>query len=237
MSAIEITMLLIGVAFLVGSFMVSDKLSGKDMEKIAELSEQEINVIMEKQLNQADMRISSRVEDLVEDVSSSTKRSMEKLSNEKIMAINEFSDTVLTSINKSHEEIMFLYSMLNDKHTELTELAGQLSDFSSDMRRTENELLERLAASAEQVRARVSEQSEVIETQKLLEESVESAAEVVPALNNTAPNEESRHEENHNEHILHLHQDGRTAVEIAKELGLGLGEVKLVIDLYRGAAL
>ena len=42
------------------------------------------------------------------------------------MAINEYSDTVLDSINKAHNEIMFLYSMLNDKHDELTRLSGDI---------------------------------------------------------------------------------------------------------------
>ncbi|MBQ7833104.1 MAG: helix-turn-helix domain-containing protein [Lachnospiraceae bacterium] len=38
---------------------------------------------------------------------------------------------------------------------------------------------------------------------------------------------------NHNEKILALHNEGKSNVAIAKELGLGVGEVKLVIDLYR----
>ena len=39
---------------------------------------------------------------------------------------------------------------------------------------------------------------------------------------------------NHNERILALHQQGLSNVEIARELGLGLGEVKLVIGLFKG---
>ena len=39
------------------------------------------------------------------------------------MAISEYSDTVMENMNKTHNEIMFLYNMLNDKHTELTGLA------------------------------------------------------------------------------------------------------------------
>jgi hypothetical protein len=39
---------------------------------------------------------------------------------------------------------------------------------------------------------------------------------------------------NHNEKILMLHQQGVPDVEIARDLGLGLGEVKLVIGLFKG---
>ena len=38
---------------------------------------------------------------------------------------------------------------------------------------------------------------------------------------------------NHNELILERYREGRTAIEIARELGLGVGEVKLVIGLFR----
>lgn len=48
-----------------------------------------------------------------------TERVMEKTSNEKIMAINEFSNTVLEQIGKNHKEAVFLYDMLNDKHDKL----------------------------------------------------------------------------------------------------------------------
>ena len=39
---------------------------------------------------------------------------------------------------------------------------------------------------------------------------------------------------NNNERILELASKGKSNVEIAKELGLGIGEVKLVIDLFKG---
>lgn len=39
---------------------------------------------------------------------------------------------------------------------------------------------------------------------------------------------------NNNERILELHRAGKSNMAIAKELGLGIGEVKLVIDLFEG---
>ncbi len=35
------------------------------------------------------------------------------------------------------------------------------------------------------------------------------------------------------ERILHLHQEGKSDMDIAKELGLGIGEVRLIIGLYK----
>lgn len=47
----------------------------------------------------------------------------------------------------------------------------------------------------------------------------------------TDENESTR---NSNERILELHKAGKSNMAIAKELGLGIGEVKLVIDLFEG---
>lgn len=223
MIAIELTMIIVGVIFLLGSFFISDKLSNKDMEQIAKLSENEINIVMEKQLKQAQSRIVDYVDEVVDESAAVTKRALEKTTNEKIMAISEYSDTVLESVNKSHNEIMFLYSMLNDKHTELTNLAGQLSSFSDEMKQTEDELLERLTESAgaveEHLDANAQQEEPAIE--KLFAESV---------------SHKESEEENHNQMILDLHKEGKSDVEIAKKLGLGLGEVKLVIGLYKEEA-
>lgn len=41
--------------------------------------------------------------------------------------------------------------------------------------------------------------------------------------------------ENNNDKILRLYRAGISSVDIAKELGLGVGEVKLVINLFKGA--
>ena len=39
---------------------------------------------------------------------------------------------------------------------------------------------------------------------------------------------------NSNEKILEMHRAGKSNMAIAKELGLGIGEVKIVIDLFEG---
>ncbi|MCH5250715.1 MAG: hypothetical protein J1E98_12310 [Lachnospiraceae bacterium] len=50
----------------------------------------------------------------------------------------------------------------------------------------------------------------------------------------TPQTEESINSRNSNDRILELHKAGKSTVTIAKELGLGIGEVQLVIDLFEG---
>jgi phage-related protein len=205
---------------MLGSFLVKDQLSRKDLDQISKLSEEELNSIIQSRLKNADSRIDSAIDDKMDEALAISTRAMERTSNEKIMAINEYSDTVLDAMDKTHNEIMFLYSMLNDKHKELTDLAGELSSFSNQMRATENAALRKLAEAAEKI------EDDLQNPETIDRETVEVLAEAVHQ-------QKTGDERNHNDDILLLHSMGKTDVEIAKELGLGLGEVKLVIGLFK----
>ena len=120
MTGVAWILLLIGVVFMIGSFFVTEKLSPSELNQIAELSEEELKRIIDRGLKNAETRIEDAIDEQVDQSSEKVDRSLEKVTNDKIMAISEYSDTVIESMNKTHNEIMFLYSMLNDKHTELT---------------------------------------------------------------------------------------------------------------------
>ncbi|MDD6638070.1 MAG: DUF6115 domain-containing protein [Lachnospiraceae bacterium] len=216
MTALEVTLIIVGIIFVIVSFFIEEKLSQKDIDRIVSLSENELKVIVDRQLRGAEGEIEDSIAESLEEAHEATKRAMEKETNEKIMAISEYSDTVLESMNKTHNEILFLYSMLGDKHTELTELAGQLGQFSEKMKNTEDEVLHNLAEAARELETNMSAHEPINQ-----DEAVRQAV-------------EAEEEGNHNDEILERHQAGMSDVEIAKELGLGLGEVKLVIGLYKG---
>lgn len=214
---------------MIGSFFVAEKLSPSELNKIAEMSEDELKKIISRGLEQANTRIEEAIEEEIEASMDKTDRALEKETNEKIMAISEYSDTVMENMNKTHNEIMFLYNMLNDKHTELVGLASDLQKLTADVRNVQ----ERVAAAA----AAVSATPTVAVTPA--EPPVNETAELVPELpeqpEEPEPEESVTGEkENHNKEILALHRKGMSDVEIARKFGLGLGEVKLVIGLYKG---
>jgi len=218
MTVTEIILIVIGLILIIGSFFIKEMLSKKDIEEIARLSEKELQEIIDRQMKQANNKIEESVDEMLSDKTDETKRDLERETNEKIMAISEFSDTVLDSMNKTHTEIVFLYNMLKDKHGELTELAGDLQHFSSDIKATENEILERIAEAAIEMEQKVN--SVEMNSEKEIQEAL---------VKENAGAEEKRS----NSDILELHEQGKSDVEIAKILGRGLGEVKLVIGLYR----
>ena len=230
MTGIEIALLLIGCVFMIGSFFVSEKLSGTEINRIAELSDNELKRIIGKGMEHAESQIDMVVDEKVEEVAEKTEIALERESNMKIMAINEYSDTVMDSMKKTHDEIMFLYSMLNDKHTEMTSLTGDLQRLAANIRNMQ----EHVPSQVEAYKATKSVAPTTSEN--YLEQAV--AAKAVyeePEL----PEKEEKMEffgeaVNHNDMILALHKEGLSKVEIAKKLNLGVGEVSLVIGLYKG---
>ncbi|WP_416389639.1 DUF6115 domain-containing protein [Roseburia intestinalis] len=63
------------------------------------------------------------------------------------------------------------------------------------------------------------------------QKKVETKEQEVPVLKKE---EEPETEENHTGRILEMRKKGMQSVEIAKALGVGLGEVNLVLGLYKG---
>ncbi len=135
MSVTEVILIVVGVAvFLLGYFMPARK---KDIEEDVKLiGEDEIRKLVAGE----EEHIKAKIEDIVEETVSysieKTERAMERLTNEKIMAINEYSDTVLEEIHKSHKEVVFLYDMLNDKHENLTAAVSEATQTAEGVKHT-----------------------------------------------------------------------------------------------------
>lgn len=214
MTGIEVVILIVGVIFVLGSFFVGEKLSSKDIDQIAEMTKIQLNRIVEKELQHADGTIQNMVDKTIEDSVLKIERMMDKETNIKIMSISEYSDTVLEEINKTHGEVMFLYSMLNDKHAELTNLATQISQLVS---MNQNIIVEdKFSVTTQNLEDRIKE----------VENDEEET--IWPLIDT------EKEDKNHNDTILKMSEMGLKSIEIAKELGLGIGEVKFVIDLYKG---
>lgn len=313
METIEIVLLAAGGIIFILSFLIPDK-KGEASEQSKELLEEEIADMVSREMESVRGQVDGVVEEAVTYAMEKTERSLERLSNEKIMAVNEYSDTVLAEIHKNHEEAMFLYDMLNSKH-------DNLKNTVSTVNRTVKEVEEKLSRLQEVTgisrvsRGRIAEEKieehGVIQPVRLQEfhpaassnaalnaghtvaavsepsmsatsmsaTSMSRSSAVVsanrtavssgvpdtgrkvpiaaqasmPTLSMSAAStsrssapadmtaagrvsflqEKAADGQNNNERILELHRQGKSKVAIAKELGLGVGEVKLVIDLFR----
>ncbi|MBQ2801675.1 MAG: hypothetical protein IJF03_09805 [Lachnospiraceae bacterium] len=114
MNALEVVLVLIGVGAYAASFVLPEK----NKEK-TEINQEEIEKIIREQIPVAKEQIEVEAKEQAEETVDKIERELEKLSNEKIMAVNEYSDTVMEEIQKNHTEVMFLYSMLNEKEQDV----------------------------------------------------------------------------------------------------------------------
>lgn len=248
MGAVEAILIIIGVLFIVVSFFVTEKLTGKEMEEISRLSEAELKTVMEKNLQEVKDSLNVALDDVIHNTADRAERAMEKESNEKIMAISEYSDTVLDNINKTHKEVMFLYSMLNDRYDELTGFANEVNAFQAklDAYREQMQSQEQVM---QEFNANAVNASNVLNaangygqmaTSKVQDVSPDMIQQPENVEFFAGQDEEEgldfniKDDSNHNKDILELYQEGLSEVDIARKLSLGIGEVRLVIDLYKG---
>lgn len=321
MNWMEVALLILGIGAFIASFVIPEKKKGQNTQQIdAEI----IRSMIEKELETAKNRVTEVVDETLDYAVEKTERASERISNEKIMAISEYSDTVMEDLNKTHQEVMFLYDMLNDKHKNLKETVKKVDQQTkeaeekanlmrekqvqlentlqaaekqptveqvltplpvkqvsmidlvaennagaveiekqgnsqlqetvmkqehSDIERAEDETVKPVKQQMKQVEVySFAEQAPHIERaqiEKVQTEKTQVAKPVskeVQAVNleknvNRAKKQQAivPESENNNDKILRLYRAGISSVDIAKELGLGVGEVKLVINLFKGA--
>lgn len=120
MSITGIILIIAGVIVLALGYLLPAKKNDMD-EEFRLISEDEVRKMVDREVDSAKEHIFDIIDESVTYAMEKTERSMERVTNEKIMAVNEYSDTVLEEINKNHKEVLFLYDMLNDKHDNLKE--------------------------------------------------------------------------------------------------------------------
>lgn len=275
MTGLEIALLTIGLIVIVASFVFSSKSDGDTMHNVKDVT------FTDKQKEDIKKQIMDILDEQAENVKEQTEISLDKLSNQKMLEMNEYSDTILQEINRNHNEVMFLYDMLNEKKKEINNtvrdmnitkkeieksktvpkkqtVIDSIKDMSEDtggfmaseellkeeqkdIDTRKKDILNQLDAVVEAVSDDVSADLEAVEKKPKKRTSTGRTA--AKRMKETVKKETLREDNrdpkafetgNNNEKILQLSKEGKSNVEIAKELGLGIGEVKLVIDLFKG---
>lgn len=201
MNLLDIIMLIIGAAIIVVScFFIHNPEKKKGNESLD-------NDIF---LNQYSDSLSAVNEEII----AKTEDYLSKLSNEKIMAVSEYSDQILEKIDRNHEEVVFLYNMLTTKEKELKETLKELNE----AQRKTKEFLTK----STRIQDETFNESSFQNTK-----GYENIGNLVEDLyNNQSASIKS-------EEILEMYSQGMSVLEISKRLGIGQGEVKLIIDLFK----
>lgn len=229
MTGIEVFLIIIGVVSIVGSIIFSQMFENKETSVSGngiELDEEEIR-----------KRVNQEVDNILEEKVEDTEVRMERLMNEKITSMGEYSDNVLEDINKNHEEVMFIYGMLGDKEKEVKKTLIDIENVKKSVKVMEKTQKDIMDNSSKAIQDDVEHKKVDIIQNKKLDDEVKEIKIPVDEQNKKNSGvalsaKEVKQKKNNNEKILEQFNKGKTAIEIAKELNLGIGEVRLVIDLY-----
>ena len=228
MSPVEIIFVILGVIILIASCFVTGskeseiEVNSEISEAFLEFQKQEIQKYIERVLEEKSEEMVVRTDDY-----------LSKISNEKIMAVNDFSSQILEKIDFNHKEVVFLYDMLNQKEDEIKKTAQEVDSKKNQMQ----EIMERAILLIKQIN--LSEDKENATTINSLDKLDSKQAlrmiESVKAVENRLEMEEKEDDfmtNKQKEKILQLYKQGKSVLEISKALQIGQGEVKLIIGLY-----
>ena len=164
MTAFEIVLLTAGVIAFVISFFIPEG-KGKD----ASLDEEKLQEIIDEKVNTAKRRIDDLTEENVNYSMEKSERALEKITNEKILAVGDYSDSIMNDLNKTHQEVVFLSDMLDKNKGDLTKLLLETDKISKEASKAANDAYN-LAANAEKLSENAMETARKAETQAMVAE-------------------------------------------------------------------
>lgn len=211
MTGLEIFLLIIGFGCICVSFFVSRKSNKENLEEENEGTHTS-NVWTEKEEEIIKKRVEEILLERQNELVDTTEDEMSRICNEKIMAVDEFSKQLMEKIEQNHQEVVFMYNMLNEKEKEIKSTVTQ------PVPKPESKTVE-----------------------PALEKAPQSAIQTVPKKKvpkaETKPVEKKDSitvSGNVNLQIQKMYKEGKSVLEISKALDVGQGEVKLVLALYGG---
>lgn len=277
MSPVEIIFVSLGIFLL----LVSCFVTGRKAEPEAVLAQLPLE-LTEEQKQKLEKEIDHIFEERTDHLVIKADDYMSKISNEKIMAVHDFTAQIMEKIDYNHREVVFLYDMLNQKEAEIKETAQTLEEKRKGLKesvedaihltkqlnaaiRNYEEKAEQLSFEEKTAQKKastgktpgkkasleeISNKDTAYEAKSIESQSFEKAEkssgkkttaktkakmtkkEKAASAEEQTEISEMIRSDNMSEEILRLHRQGKSILEISKALGLGQGEVKLVIDLY-----
>ncbi len=244
MTAIEIILIITGFAVLCISFFVSKRIEGEAYSGDGTVSE---TVWTEQEEKMIRDRIQEILKDYQMDIIDDTENQMNRLCNDKIMALDEFSQQILSKMESNHQEVVFMYNMLNEKEQEIAKIVStsissdletdsQSQEFGEEIEfKEENNSGNRKSkrnSSPSVKRGKGKRQQENTKLSK--EESEENKKTEEDFVSSGAYQENINLSKEMQEQIQKMYKEGKSVLEISRELKVGQGEVKLLIALYGG---
>lgn len=228
----EIVLLIAGFACVCLSFFVArgrDDIQPDDQE-----AQGATNVWTEKEEQIIRDRVTQLVEERQSELLDAAQDQMNHLCNEKIMAVDEFSSQLLEKIENNHQEVVFMYNMLNEKEKEVRKIMTEpvVKEVKTEKPKSQKTKPAEPKAKETQKKPAAVKPKEVSQTPPAPAPAVKPVAK--PAVKQKETASVKNVPGNVNLKIQKMYREGKSILEISKALDIGQGEVQLVIALYGG---
>lgn len=200
MGTVEIVLLVIGIICVIVGIILG--LTDNNEKEATESSVSDYDAA--SQVSQVAQTIDSIIEKKMQDIEDKTEARLDKISNTKILEMNEYADGVLKEINRNHNEVMFMYDMLNEKDKEIKTTVKDVNVTRMNRGYAYND----------------AKQQSAMKKPKIVMQDIEDFV-LDESLSTQI-------------RLRQLYSNGYNDVEIAKRLKIGVGEVRLVINLSSG---
>ena len=111
MGAMEVFLIITAVIVIAVSFCIKEKSDKNEDEKKS--GQDEVKAVTQEMIKE---EIQNQLAMISDDMLENTEAKLDKIANQKIMAVGNYSEDVLKNIEENHNEVMFLYNMLNEKY-------------------------------------------------------------------------------------------------------------------------
>ncbi|WP_031556714.1 DUF6115 domain-containing protein [Lachnospira multipara] len=112
MTAVSVTLIIIGIICVILSIVFN-------FDKTKESSENVSAELTKEQQDRIKKQINDLIDNELDNLGEKTEATLDRISNTKILEMNEYAENVLGEINRNHNETVFLYDMLNEKAKEI----------------------------------------------------------------------------------------------------------------------
>ena len=220
MGAMEVFLIITAVIVIAVSFCIKEKSDKNEDEKKS--GQDEVKAVTQEMIKE---EIQNQLAMISDDMLENTEAKLDKIANQKIMAVGNYSEDVLKNIEENHNEVMFLYNMLNDKETTLKNTVRDIEAVKVSVRKMADNVENDVQAWENEIK--LSQEEETVPAE---DKEERPSQEAVPEMEDA----EEEDQRSNKEKILELYRQGKSNIEIAKRLNLGVGEVNLVLGLFKG---
>ena len=220
MGAMEVFLIITAVIVIAVSFCIKEKSDKNEDEKKS--GQDEVKAVTQEMIKE---EIQNQLAMISDDMLENTEAKLDKIANQKIMAVGNYSEDVLKNIEENHNEVMFLYNMLNDKETTLKNTVRDIEAVKVSVRKMADNVENDVQEWENEIKLSPEEETVPAEDKK-----EQPSQETVPEMEDA----EEEDQRSNKEKILELYRQGKSNIEIAKRLNLGVGEVNLVLGLFKG---